>query len=141
MTTLTKTEAGFLEVLTTDWDGTIYGYRLTGAMAGPTLLVAGTCETAEMVFNRLMRIPTLPWMRGTLVLIRLDHLDDIAGDSCKLPTLGPIERTLVLPVIDGGPEVEVQIRRTYHRVLRACADLGMIAGRGVAANKNDGNSN
>lgn len=130
--TLTESDAGYVEVLTTSNNGGVFGYRLKGASAGPQVVAAGVCPSAEQVFERLLRIPTLPWMRGALVLIRLDALDDMLGDLNGLAPLGPIDRTIILPWSSANRPSEAEVRRNYHLVLRACADLGMISGRGVS---------
>ena len=131
MTTQTDTDAGFVEVLTTKSTGEVYGYRLTGAAPGPVLVAAGHCDAAEALFERIMRIPTLPWMRGTLVLIRLGRLDVHTRIADDLVELGPVDRTIVLPFADHGEASALELRRTYHNILRTCADLGMISARGV----------
>ena len=100
------------------------------------VLVAGMCSDAEMVFERILRIPTLPWMRGSLILIRLDAFDDRLHHMRGIETLGPIERTIHLPIIGWDSPTDAEVRGAYHHVLRACARLGMIAGRGVVANTN-----
>lgn len=126
------TECGDIEIFTTGRTGTVFGYRLVGALPGPQLVVAGICPAAARVFDRLLSIPTLPWMRGNLVMVQLDALEDLVGDISSMVELGPVDRTIVLP---GGTETgggELLIRRNYHAVLRACADLGMIAGKGVS---------
>lgn len=120
----------FVNVLTTQSTGAIFGYRLQGAAAGPQLVVAGTCSNAVAAFDRILRIPTLPWMKGTLVLIQLDKLADIDADLSALPNLGAIDRTLILPWDQNGGALAV--RRSCNQVLRACTDLGMIRGRGVS---------
>ncbi|MEL6418525.1 MAG: hypothetical protein AAFQ55_07860 [Pseudomonadota bacterium] len=129
--TLTESDAGYVEVLTTS-QGAVFGYRLKGASAGPQVVVAGVCPNAEQVFERLLLTPTLPWMRGTLIVIRLDALDDMLGDLHGLAPLGPIDRTIILPWSSANQSNETEVRRNYHIVLRACADLGMISGRGVS---------
>lgn len=128
---LTKADSGYVEVMTNEKTGMAFGYRLTGASAGPQLVVAGTCPSAEKVFDRLLAIPSLPWMRGNLVLIRLDALDNLLGDLSSLSPLGPVDRTLVLPLPDAKELDETLTLHSYHMVLRACAELGMISGRGV----------
>ena len=95
-------------------------------------MAAGSCPVAEQVFDRILRIPTLPWMRGTLVLIHLDALDLWGRDFAALAELGTVDRTVMLPWSSGDAPDERAMRQTYHQVLRVCADLGMIAGRGVA---------
>ena len=126
------TESAFLEVLTTQAGGRVFGHRLVGASPGPQAVAAGTCSAAEEVFDRLLSIPTLRWMRGTLVLIRLDALDDPVGELSVLPPIGHVDRTLMLPWPDADTPEDLLVRRSYHMVLRLCAKLGMIAGRGVA---------
>lgn len=126
-------DSGYLEVFSTQRTGKVFGYRLVGASAGPQLVVAGHCEASSDVFERLLDIPTLPWIRGNLVLIRLDALDDLVLDISSIAHIGVVDRTLILP--DSGPDVERELmqRRNYHMILRTCAQLGMIAGRGVAS--------
>lgn len=129
---IARAESGFVELFATENSGAVFAYRLVGAAAGPQLVVAGTCPSAATVFERLLSIPTLPWMRGSLVLVRLDALEDVASDVGGLEPLGPVDRTIVLTGAGVGAEDEALARRNYHAVLRACAELGMIAGRGVA---------
>ena len=126
-----ETESGYVEVLTSDKDGTPFGYRLVGARTGPQVVIAGTCPTSDVIFDRLMSLPTLPWMRGNLVLIRLDAMDGMLGDLTEISSLGEIDRTLVLPWGDKNCLNETAIRRSYHAVRRVCTDMGMISGRGV----------
>lgn len=122
--------SGYIQVLTTESTGTVYGYRFVGAKAGPQIVVAGHCDSAQEVFDRLIAIPTLPWMRGSMVFVRLDMLDDINADFAALSPLGQVDRTIVLPLAD-STDKERTIRTAYHAVLRAFAGLGMISGRGV----------
>ncbi len=128
---LTKASSGYVEILTTERTGTDFAYRLVGASAGPQVAVAGVCPSAGRVFDRLLSIPSLPWMRGNLILIRLDALDNLLGELSSLSPLGEIDQTIILPWTDEGAADDALIRRSYHMVLRACADLGMITGRGV----------
>lgn len=128
---LAQADFGYIEALTATAKGTVIGYRLVGASAGPQLVVAGICPSSEHVFDRLLSIPTLPWMRGSLVLIRTSALDNLLSDLPSVSVLGEIDRTMVLPFSDTEKADETIIRRSYHQVLRACASLGMISGRGV----------
>ncbi|MBY6057165.1 hypothetical protein [Leisingera daeponensis] len=128
---LSEADFGYTEALTAAADGTVLGYRLVGASAGPQLVVAGICPSTEHVFDRLLSIPTLPWMRGSLVLIRAGALDNLLSDLSSVSVLGENDRTLVLPFTDTDRIDERTVRRSYHQVLRACASLGMISGRGV----------
>ena len=123
-------ESGYIQVLTTDAEGAVLGYRFMGTRAGPHLVVAGHDAMAQEVFDRLIAIPTLPWMRGCITMVRLDLLGDIEADLAALSPFGAVDRTIALPLSDGVSD-ELAIRRGYHSVLSACADLGMISGRGV----------
>ncbi|GGE48835.1 hypothetical protein [Actibacterium pelagium] len=128
-----ETENGYLEVFTTQRTGTEFGYRIVGAKPGPQVVVAGHCTSTVKVFERLLAIPTLPWMRGNLVLIRLDALDDLIHDITSIASIGVVDRTVILAdsVSEEGDE-KLQ-RRNYHMILRTCSQMGMVAGRGVAA--------
>ena len=123
---------GFVEVLTRTSDACVFGYRIGGARPGPTVVVAGYAPVAPDIYDRLLKLPTLPWMRGTLVLVTLDTLDAALIEEELVGQIGPVERTIHLPYPDRR-DSEPEIRRGYWTVLKACARLGMISGRGVAA--------
>ena len=129
---LRATEAGFVEVLASTETGEPFGHRLIGSRAGPQIVAAGDCEMTDQVFDRLLSIPTLPWMRGNLILIRLNALHDIVENIEALRPVGKIDRTVLLPWSDGSASDARRVTRGYHTILRACTDLGMIAGRGVS---------
>lgn len=128
-----ESDCGYVEVLTTHNTGAVYGHRLVGAAAGPQVLIAGFCPSAEQVFERILSIPTLPWMRGTLLLVRLELLDDLPEDLSSYSGFGKVDHTVVLPWCESCELDETHIRRCYYMTLRTCADLGMISGRGVPA--------
>ena len=90
------------------------------------------------MFDRLLMIPTLPWMRGNLLLIKLNDLHDLVDEIAALRPVGKIDRTVLLPWGSGDLSDDQLIKRGYHSVLRACADLGMITGRGVSRHPNGG---
>lgn len=95
--------------------------RFGGVQAGPTLLVAIGCGLFEPVSQRLGDVPTLAWMRGRIVLVRLSGFEDFAEH---------IDDTLTL-VQWAMPGDEAAVDAAYWTVLRKAARLGMIAGRGV----------
>lgn len=130
--------SGFVEVLTTQISGEVFGYRFVGHAAGPQVAVIGACASAGQAFDRLLSIPTLPWMRGNLVLIRADVLECIVGDLSSLTQVGAVDRTMILPWTNLEQADPVLVRRYYRDVLRACARLGMISGRGVYEPFSDG---
>lgn len=129
------TDAGgrYIDVLTSKNSGTIHGYLLIGANAGPQVVVAGMCSYAVEVFDRLLSTPTLPWMRGNLVMIQLDALEDLEQDTSSLAPLGIVDQTIILPCGESEFTDNRLVRASYHMVLRACAELGMIAGRRVSS--------
>lgn len=129
---IAERDSGYLEVFCTRKTGTVFGYRLVGATPGPQLVVAGHCAASADVFERLLDIPTLPWMRGNLVLIRLDALDDLVQDITSISHIGIVDRTVILPYGVAAGDTDALKRRTYHQILRTCTQLGMISGRGVA---------
>jgi hypothetical protein len=110
-----------------------FGFRIGGARVGPTLLVAGYAPIASAVFERLAGLPTLGWMRGTLVLVMLDSLDVRSLDDHSFEDVGHIDRIFHLPYAASGGKIEVQAHEGYWSVLRLCTELGMISGRGVAS--------
>ena len=104
------------------------GYHVTGALPGPTLLVAGHGDVVRTAYRRILALPNLPWIKGDLILTELNAarpevddviLDDVAG------SLGPIDDTLLL---FGTPAYHLTL---YWTILRFCARYGMISGRGV----------
>lgn len=123
----TETDCSYLQVLVTHASGKVFGHRVIGAKQGPQLVVTGHGRMASRVFERLLGIPTLPWLRGALVLIRLDSIEDADADLDQFADFGVIDRTLAL---EDGLVDQVKLRN-YRLVLGACTQLGMIDGRGV----------
>lgn len=119
-------ENAFSNVLLDTSDGQISGYELTGASAGPTILVAGISPLVEAVFNRLTALPTLPWMSGK---IRLQILSECDRDVAMPDEI--VDEVLYLPGLVVPDLSEEAIKDGYLAVLRLCTRLGMIAGRGV----------
>lgn len=123
------TDGKFVEVLQLE-DGTPFGYRFLGSGSGPQLAVAGDRASLAPVFDALREIPSLPWMRGAIVLVDLDTLAR-ARRWEALDGLGPIDRTVTLPFdLDHSGSARLK-RRICNHVLGVAASLGMIAGRGV----------
>lgn len=82
---------------------------LGGFRAGPLLSVDGPPVALDALTDRLLRIPSLPHMRGALVV-------------------GPVDQD----GIDGQIDLDtVHEADAVWTVLAAAAQLGMIAGRGV----------
>jgi len=121
-----------VEVLTSPSGTSTIGYRLGGFNAGPSVVVAGYSPIAGAVYDRLISLPTISWMRGTLTLIFLDELDRCGPVSSTI-TDGVQEPNELhfLPSNFDEPFNEAAIRSGYWSTLRLCASLGMIAGRGI----------
>ncbi len=87
--------------------------RFGGHFSGPMLLVQGSPAVLAHTIERLEQMPSLPWMRGTLVLTnvveadRLHEFDDQMTIAAVTPSLNV---------------TEILVRATK---------LGMISGRGV----------
>ena len=115
-----------------------YGFRIGGANAGPNLVVACQTALAQRVYQRLMLIPTLNRMRGTLFLLIADRVEESRDPMLldRLPGLkGPVDFMLTLPSLHvAGLEdaaVAELVARNYWAVLRTCARMGMVQGRGI----------
>lgn len=121
---------GFVEVLNQACDARAFGYKIGGSRPGPTVVVAGYAPVANDIYERLLDLPTLPWLRGSLVLITLDALDIATIDEELTDLIGPVDRTLHLPFRAGRDHVDAA-REGYWTVLKLCAQLGMISGRGI----------
>jgi len=125
-------ECRFVEVLTTPVQARKLGYRLGGSRPGPKVLVAGHSVVADHVFERLLARPTLPWLRGELVLIALEALDDVrSGEPVAALTEAGFDEILFLPYAAKAPYSDEAAHEGYRTVLRLCAQHGMIDGRGV----------
>ena len=125
-------ECSFVEVLTTARDGGIFGHKLTGANTGPSLLVAGHRNLVTAILDRLVGLPTLPWMRGAITLIILEDLDfDAYSHSMRMGQTDKFDEILCLPYTTDPESTADAALQGYRTILRLCARLGMIAGRGV----------
>lgn len=120
----------FVDVLSNKEQKVVLGYRLNGAKPGPTLQVNGSGEIANTVYDRLMSIPTLPWMRGRFVLLRQDLISGTLAELEDFQLTQPVDVRIsidrFLPT-----ETEIAVRRNQRNILRAATELGMISGRGV----------
>lgn len=125
-------ESSLVHILTSPWSGSTIGYRVGGFNAGPSVLVECCDPVAPLVYDRLLRLPTLAWMRGTLNLVFLDVIEHEGLEGCVAELVGSRPDELVsLPCnLDGKHHKETAIEG-YWTVLRACKALGMIEGRGV----------
>lgn len=90
-----------------------YLWHLTGAKAGPSLLVVGDLDALAPAVARLQALPSLVYMRGALM---------VAGAA----EVGA-EVDAVLELGAGGSDAY------YWQILARAAELGMISGRGIPA--------
>ena len=128
-------ECSAVEILTPKNTGNVIGYCLGGGRSGPNLLVSGFDPLIENLFNRLTEIPTLPWMWGQLYLVNLNALDvEYEGDPLRSLDEVLFEDMIFLPPLDAALDVVGSMTESYRMVLRACAGMGMIAGRGISPN-------
>lgn len=88
-------------------------FAMTGASAGPRLVVTCPDALARGLAERFWELPSLGRMRGSLVL-RANTQD---------PTFDLPDLTMQLP--------DMNQTHAYYRILGQMADLGMISGRGV----------
>lgn len=126
-------DAKYVDVITSQQGGHVTGYRLQGSRPGPNLLVAGFSPCADAIYDRLLNLPTLPWLRGTLSMLLLDTPN--ISDRSVTELTGPgtrIDDVLFLPFNTMEPDhMADHVRSGYRSVLRLCERLGMIDGRGV----------
>lgn len=104
------------------------GHHIVGHRRGPTLLVLGDRVVMEPVYRRILQLPSLPWIRGDLILGKLaggqPALDDAMQRSIT-QHCGLIDDTLHLVGSTGDENA------LYWTVLQFCTQYGMISGRGV----------
>jgi hypothetical protein len=113
--------------------GAVIGYRIAGAVAGPLALATGRKHDAEDAFWRLVTLSSLPRLRGELVLIYQDIIDD-SGSGSEIEDLlaRTYDGSVFISYQDARGTVRAaQKRNAYWLVLRLCARLGMITGRGI----------
>ncbi len=95
------------------------GYTISGGLTGPTLAVYGRPEDVAEAYERLVALPGLSRLRGSLILafgapddtFEVDALIDLSSSVLSA-------RTRIA-------------HNNYWTILSHCADLGMISGRGV----------
>lgn len=98
--------------------GRAVGWRHGGLRPGPRVLVGVASALLDPLDARLRALPSLPWMRGRVDLVGLDAL----ADDLWTPRT-PVDATLAIPAGDAPGAARI--------VLRLCARLGMIEGRGL----------
>jgi len=122
-------------VLTLDHVDTPVGYSIGGFQSGPELVAMGHGMAAGAVYERLMRIESLNWLRGRLTMLELDAIPDLQADTLSdIVQVAHIDEIVMLANPVEGIDM---VSDGYWKILEACADLGMISGRGVPRCKNN----
>tara|TARA_R100000935_G_scaffold11029_1_gene22081 strand:- start:392 stop:811 length:420 start_codon:yes stop_codon:yes gene_type:complete len=120
--------AALVDVITDTAQGASLGYEICGAFAGPTLLVAGHTAIADLVYDRLMKLPTLAWMHGTLVLLFLDRMEKHGLDFHVTQMTNPEPDELVFLPFDLDPAHHAAAAQDgFNDALNVSVRLGMIA--------------
>lgn len=106
-----------------------FGIRLGGVNAGPEMVVLGHGASAKAAFAKLKAVPTIGRMRGRLTLLELDTLPDLDSHTlAQIIDVPCVDHVLCLANDEPGVD---PVSDGYWRVLEACAELGMISGRGI----------
>lgn len=119
-------------------DGGVIGYRVTGRRRGPRALAIARRADAGDAFFRLAKLPHLPWLRGELLVVFEEALDDPASGLTRDALFAePVDGSIYI-AFQNTPPRDTRLRRlnqrsAYWSVLRLCVRLGMIRGRGVPA--------
>ncbi len=110
--------------------GRSIGHAVGGYEDGPGLLVAGAGDDADLVFQRVLGLPSIGSMRGRLVLLNMDRLNH-PGDLVELDRLAacvrPITDTLFLSAValEDAAEGAARIEALFQAILGFCARHGM----------------
>jgi len=121
-----------LEVLTNSDTARTIGYRLGARISGPNLVVAGHNPTADLVYDRLLRLQPLCRLRGTLTLIYMKEMESEVLTFQVAEHLMPLpDEVVFLPIAADSSQIANAAHKGYWSVLRMCTRLGMISGRGV----------
>lgn len=122
----------FVEVLTAQISGNTIGYRFGGSLAGPNALVAGEAALVDALFDRLHRLPTLPWKWGKLYIVVLDGVECLDLDSVRICLADvQLDELIMLPHTKGSPVWQHSVDPAYWTTLRLFQRLGMMEGRGI----------
>lgn len=125
-------ETPLIEVLTDVSGQRTIGYKLGGYRVGPSVLVAGHAPIAAKVYDRLMRLPTIGWMHGSLTLVFLNELEQNGFQIYFGPRIEPRPDELHFLAYHLDPTHHAEAAEAgYWSTLRLCARLGMISGRGI----------
>ena len=128
----TMKECPFVEVLTAEVSGAEIGFRFGGNYPGPNALIAGDVALIDALSDRLLALPTLPWMWGKLYLVEIDGIArlDIRDAQSGLAHV-MFDEVILLPHAKTFADWQGTVNQAYWTTLKLCRRLGMIEGRGV----------
>jgi hypothetical protein len=131
------TDSPTVEVLRTPVTSVEYGFRLGGRNPGPNFLVAGHDPVASLVYARLIRLPSISRIHGTLTLINLNAMEQtgLLSHPTRLIDHNPDDIHFLSYHLDETYQ-EKAVKEGYWSTLRRCAQLGMISGRGIPSGPN-----
>ena len=120
----------------------VIGYSIVGALAGPRALSVGVKRFSGDAFHRLAQLESLMHLRGQLILVFEEALfDDSSGVSVEDLYDRPIDGSIYIAFgsdVMVGADTKKRVQyEAYWSILRLCANLGMIAGRGVPVTHNE----
>lgn len=103
-------------------DGEII-FSHTGLQNGPSLAVVGRIGEMKKIAERLAKVPSLAYMRGSITIYAVE--EEVA--AARVPEVDD-----VLVLMDRSEAITANpLAALYWKVLARAASLGIIAGRGV----------
>ena len=98
-------------------------FSQTGLKSGPSLAVVGRVGEMETIVERMKKIPSLAYMRGSIMVYAVED----EAMSARVPEVDD-----VLVLMDRSEEcTQNPTAALYWKILARAASLGIIAGRGV----------
>lgn len=111
----------------------VAGYIVSGAERGPMALAVGRRSVASEAFHRLAQLESLPRMRGRLLLVFENALEQ-PKSGLSYAALDRLRFDGNVTILADATDVAYKTaarNEAYWTVLRLLARLGMIDGRGV----------
>lgn len=129
---MVKCSQKYVANLTSATSNQLIGYEIGGAVAGPTVVVAGFRQASEPSFDRIANIPSISRLKGRLLLVCLESLDLTGIQELTELNLGFVDEILFLQAKPEEKSFQPEnVDLHFWKILRLCTDLGMISGRGI----------
>ncbi|HSF95365.1 MAG TPA: hypothetical protein VLA52_10095 [Thermohalobaculum sp.] len=115
-------------------DDVVVVLRIGGELKGPVLLVCGREPICRPIFKKIITLPSLPWLSGTLML---GYIGDFEGTGHSAYECEPFrnptfDESLFLDFHENGGRSHARYcQHAYWAILRKMTQIGMISGRGV----------